>query len=186
MFGTTESFRILSAGLFGAGLFSAFMIIIFAFLLVIILTLAILYVYNALVWSTIAKKQKYDKSWLAWIPVVQFFLLPILASKNWAWGFIIFTPVVLLPMFVVPLVGHVLSALTSLFILGMSIYWCWIIFEKRNYAGWLSVFQAIPLIGKLIYLVTIGFVAWSKEPLIPSEKYKISKKKIISKKKAKK
>jgi len=40
-----------------------------------------LYVYTSWAWYTIAKKLKYKKAWLAWIPVANFFLYPILAKK---------------------------------------------------------------------------------------------------------
>ena len=37
-----------------------------------------LYVYTALAFMTIAKKLRYDKQWLAWIPVANLFLIPII------------------------------------------------------------------------------------------------------------
>ena len=41
-----------------------------------------LYVYYAFALMTIARKLKYDKGWLAWIPIVQLVLFPILAKKK--------------------------------------------------------------------------------------------------------
>jgi len=104
-----------------------------------------LYVYYALVWMTIAKKLKYKKPWLAWIPVANFFLIPILAKKDWVWGF----------MFFVPIAGAVFFFI-----------WTWNIYEQRKYPGWLClapVLGFIPVVGFLggiAQLVIMGLVAW--------------------------
>ncbi|MCK5410063.1 MAG: hypothetical protein KAJ30_07345 [Candidatus Heimdallarchaeota archaeon] len=115
-------------------------------IVVIFLVSIALYVYWALVWMTIARKLKYKNPWLAWIPVAQIFLIPILAKKHWTWGF----------MFLVPIANVVF-----LFI------WTWNIFEQRKYPGWLALVPLlgfIPLVGllaSLAYLVILGLVAWS-------------------------
>ncbi|MBL7148417.1 MAG: hypothetical protein ISS82_06325 [Nanoarchaeota archaeon] len=107
-----------------------------------IILFAGIYVYYALAWSTIAKKLKYKKPWLAWIPVAQLFLIPILAKKKWAWGF----------MFLVPIANIV-----------FCIIWTWKVFERRKYPGWLSLSIIIPKVGGILYLIAIGFVAWGKK-----------------------
>ena len=105
----------------------------------------IVYVYMALAWMTIASKLKYDKPWLAWIPVVNLFLIPILAKKHWAWGLI----------FIVPLVNLV-----------FYIIWTWNIYEQRKYPGWLSlvvILGLIPVISIFAVIadfIIIGFIAW--------------------------
>ena len=101
-----------------------------------------IYVYYALAWSTIAKKLKYKKHWLAWIPVAQLFLIPILAKKKWTWGF----------MFLVPIANIV-----------FFIIWTWKVFELRKYPGWLSLSMIVPKVGGILYLIAIGFVAWGKK-----------------------
>jgi len=117
-----------------------------AFLVFGIIMLIVLYVYCALVWSTIAKKLKYKNAWLAWIPIANIFLTPILAKKKWPWGFII----------LVPIVGAVFFFI-----------WTWNIFEQRKYPGWLCLVPllvVIPFIGwvaYLAYLIIIGLVAWN-------------------------
>jgi len=104
-----------------------------------------LYVYYALALSTIAKKLGYKKPWLAWIPVANVFLLPILAKKNWAMGFLLFIPIVNIVF---------------------MIMWTWNIYEQRKYPGWLALIPIagmIPLIGMLASianLVVLGLVAW--------------------------
>ena len=115
------------------------------FLVIFVVLFLAVYVYGALAWMTIAKKLGYDKGWLAWIPIANFFLLPILAKKNWTWGFI----------FLVPIVNIV-----------FAIIWIWNIYEQRKYPGWLSLVVLggiIPLIGwiaSIASLVILGMVAW--------------------------
>jgi hypothetical protein len=118
--------------------------------LVILIVLA-LYIYTALAWQTIAKKLGYKKAWLAWIPIANFFLLPILArkDKDWVYGF----------LFLVPFVNIV-----------MSIIWTWKIFERRKYPGWFSLAPIIPEIGGILMLVALGFVAWQNK--LPEKKSK--------------
>lgn len=113
-----------------------------------LLLFAGVYIYMAFAWMTIAKKLNYDKGWLAWIPLVQFALLPILAKKRenaWPWVFIL----------LVPIVGMV-----------FIIMWTWQIFELRNYPGWLALIPLlgfIPVLGWLATLanfIIVGLVAW--------------------------
>ena len=105
-----------------------------------------LYVYMAFVFMTIARKLKYDKPWLAWIPVANMFLLPILANWEWPWGFLMFVPIVNVVFMVI---------------------WLWKIYEKRKYPGALSllaVASIIPFIGWLAgigHIVVLGMVAWA-------------------------
>ena len=121
------------------------MAMIMTFLAIALVVGLIMYVYSALVYMTLSKKLKRGPAWLAWIPIANIFLIPILAKKNWVWGFIMLVPIVNLIFF---------------------IYWTWIIFEDRKYPGWLSLMPLlgfIPVIGFLAgigYLITLGIVAW--------------------------
>ncbi len=123
-----------------------------AFGILMILILIGIYVYCALAWSTIAKKLGYDKPWLAWIPVANFFLIPILAKKSWAWGFIFLLPVANIVFWII---------------------WTWNIFEQRGFPGALSLFYIgifiptfiLPVINGLAFigiLIVYGIVAWSE------------------------
>ena len=125
------------------------MIGLLAGLIIFIVLLSIaLYVYTALAWMTIARKLKYKYPWLAWIPIANFFLVPILAKKDWTWGFIFLVPIVNMVFFFI---------------------WTWNIFEQRKYPGWLALVPLagfIPLIGglaSLAYLVILGLVAWKDQ-----------------------
>ncbi|MFH1325154.1 MAG: hypothetical protein ABIH49_00090 [archaeon] len=105
-----------------------------------------IYIYFALAFMTIAKKLKYDKPWLAWIPIANFAMILSLGGFYWAWVFLIF----------IPLFGWI-----ALIILGIIAQWR--IFEKRNYPGWLIILSLAPFgIGYVIYLVEIGLVAWKE------------------------
>jgi len=104
-----------------------------------------LYIYTAFAMMVIAQKLNYDKAWLAWIPIANYFLLPILAKKHWALGFLFFIPIVNLVM---------------------AIIWLWNIFEQRKYPGYLalipiaSVIPLIGILGSIGFLVVLGLVAW--------------------------
>ncbi len=150
-----------------AGIAALFGVAFIVILTIFILLGAALYVYQSLAWQSIARKLKYKKPWLAWIPIANFFLLPILAKKKWTWGLIILLPFVLLPFLLVPIVGLILYWLAVIFIILMAITWTWDIFEKRKYPGWLGLgpaFFFIPVvnvIALIAHLVILGFVAWS-------------------------
>ncbi len=116
-------------------------------LIISFIVFAVLYVYFALVWQTIAKKLKYKNHWLAWIPIAQWFLLPILADKHWGWGFFMLVPFANLVLFII---------------------WRWEIYVKRKHPGWLSlipILMIIPVVNVLAVigdLVVMGIVAWNK------------------------
>jgi hypothetical protein len=118
---------------------------------IIILALSAIgiYIYFALALKTIAKNQEYKKSWLAWIPVVNIFLFPILSGRNWNWGWLFFVPVV-----------------NAIFL----IICFWEILEKNGYNGKWSLIllgnfliPAFHLISNLSFLVILGIVAWKKK-----------------------
>jgi hypothetical protein len=128
-----------------AGFLAPIIAMFMAFFVFGLIAVVLLYVYNALVFQTIAKKLNYDKPWLAWIPVANLFLYPILAKKHWAMGF----------LFLVPVVNMVFYFI-----------WLWKIFELRKYPAWLSLtplLTIIPVINVVVviaFLVLLGFVAW--------------------------
>ena len=103
----------------------------------------VVYIYVALAWSTIARKLKYKRPWLAWIPIANLAMVLQLGGFHWAWVFLILAPIV----------GWI-----PLLILGIIATWR--IFEKRKYPGWFSILVWIPELGAIIYLIIIGFVAW--------------------------
>ena len=111
--------------------------------LILIILLGI-YIYWALAWYTTAKKLKYDKPWLAWIPIANIVLILEIGGFHWAWVFLV----------LIPILGWI-----ALFVMGIICKWR--IFEKRKYPGWLSLAIIIPQVGGLLYLISIGFLAWA-------------------------
>ena len=109
----------------------------------IIISILAFYIYTSLAWYTIGKKLKYRNSWLAWIPVVRWAMILQLGRFHWAWIF----------LFLIPIFGWII-----LFILLIASKW-WI-YEKRRYPGFFSLALVIPIVGWILELVTIGFVAW--------------------------
>jgi hypothetical protein len=112
---------------------------------VAVILIAAIYVYNALAWQTIARKQKYKRPWLAWIPFANVSMVLQMGSFHWAWVF----------LFLIPILGWI--ALFVLWIISL-----WRIFEKSHYPGWFGLAQVIPKVGGIIHFVIIGIVAWSK------------------------
>lgn len=111
----------------------------------IVLVIAI-YIYHALAWQTIARKQKHKHPWLAWIPIANLALIFELGNIHWAWIFLI----------LIPILGWI-----AIFVL--MIIATWRVFEKRKYPGWFSLSVVIPKIGGILYLIAIGFVAWKNK-----------------------
>jgi hypothetical protein len=129
------------AGAFAGG---AFGVLVALGILVLILVLAAVYVYFALAWQTTAKKLKYKRPWLAWIPFANLAMILSIGGFHWAWIFLL----------VIPFLGWL--AVYVLLIIAT-----WKILEKRNYPGWLSLSMIVPKIGGILYLILIGFTAWA-------------------------
>ena len=146
-----------------AGILGIAIGLLIAFFIVIGLAL---YIYQSLAWYSIAKKLKHKRPWLAWIPVANFFLLPVLAKKDVRWGWIILLPFVLMPFILIPIVGPMIYFLGIIFVIIMAIVWTWDIFERRKFPGWLSLmpaFMFIPIVNFfaiIAHLIIIGLVAW--------------------------
>lgn len=124
------------------------------FLSLVALTLFIvivfgIYLYLSLALYSLAKKEGYDKLWLAWVPFAQIFLLAIVAGKTWYWGFLFF-----IPFFNVVFLTICL----------------WEILEKKGFDGKWSLVVLAGLAAKpffisatfLSVLIIIGILAWKK------------------------
>ena len=121
-------------------------------ILFMVLVLSALYVYHSLAWMKIAKKMKFKKSWLAWIPVADLAMRLKIGKFHWAWVFLI----------LIPILGW-----TALIVLVTIATWR--IFDKLGSPGWLALsfplmfVPGISWIGWIAYLVVIGVVAWGKK-----------------------
>jgi len=125
------------------GVVGALIGIAIAFAIIIFLAV---YIYFAVAWQKIARKLKYKKSWLAWIPFANLSMILQLGRFHWAWIFLI----------LVPILGWI-----ALFVL--LIIATWRIFEKCGHPGWYSLSMIIPKVGSILYLIAIGLVAWTKK-----------------------
>jgi hypothetical protein len=121
------------------------------------------YIYNALVWMTIAKKLGHKYPWLAWIPIGQTILQLQLAGLHWAWIF-------LLLALIVPL----LNILILFGIIALMVIIHWRVFQKRNYPPALSlitlgtIIPFLNFVAGIAYLVIMGMVAWKDRTPVKS------------------
>jgi hypothetical protein len=143
----------LLTSLLGAGLGAAAFAMIAGMAMILLIVFLVVYVFSALVMSTIARKLGYNKPWLAWIPIANLFLIPILADYKWWWGFTFVLPFVL---GMIPLVGLVLNPIASVFSAVMSVIWYIKIFKKRNYSPWLILLFLVPIAN----IVMLCLLAW--------------------------
>lgn len=116
-------------------------------IVIMLVVIAAVYVYFAFAWQAIARKLKYSRPWMAWIPFANFAMILQMGGFAWWWVFLL----------IIPILGWI--AFTVLLVIAT-----WRIFEKRQYPGWLSLLSLIPKVGALIYLVLIGIVAWNDKP----------------------
>lgn len=120
-----------------AGLFVALGII------AILLCIAV-YVYVSLALMAIAKKTKTKNSWMAWIPIANFYLVTQMAGLNGLWTLI--------------LLASFAGGIGSLVIAGISVWMFWRIAEDIDMPGWTSLLLLIPVLN----LVILGIYAWKK------------------------
>jgi hypothetical protein len=123
--------------LLGAGAIAGFMGAFFMFFLAI-------YVYAAFALMTIAKKTGTEPAWLAWVPVVNIYLLVKIAQQPWWQVFAI-------ALTFIPFVGQFAF-------MAVMVFWWWKIAEARGKQGWLSILMLIPLVN----LGVLGYLAWSE------------------------
>ncbi|MFA5745316.1 MAG: hypothetical protein WCX82_00735 [archaeon] len=131
-----------TAGLIVGLIIAAVVVFIIALLFIIAI-----YIYTSWAMYVIAKKLKYKKAWLAWIPVANLFLLPILAKWKWGYGFLLLIPIANLVF---------------------AIIWTWEIYKRRGYSGALSIVKAFYVVPPLIPavfiadMIILGIVAFEK------------------------
>ncbi len=133
-----------------SGDLTALFVILAGILVFAIVVGLFVYLFTAFAWMSIAKKLKYKRPWLAWIPFASSAMVLQLGGFHWAWIFLL----------LIPVFGWVAFAV-------LAIMARWRIFEKRSYPGWLSLVPLLALIpylgwlGFVGYFVVLGFVAWN-------------------------
>ena len=106
------------------------------FMLVYLIVLAVFYIYFALALQTIANKTNTENAWLAWIPIVNLFLMVNIAQKPGWWFILCLIPVVNIVM---------------LIIIWMAIA------ERRGKPSWWGIMWIVPVMN----LIMPGYLAWS-------------------------
>lgn len=127
---------------------------------------SLFYIYFSRALQLISLKLGYKKDWIAWVPVAQLFLLPILAKKKWYFGFVLFLPTIYFFIkYVYTFFFDYLLFFLDLIYLFFIIFWLWIIFERLNFPGYFSLIlmiSVIPVIGMfstIIFYLLIGIAA---------------------------
>ena len=142
-----EIFRQMIPGATG-GLIAGLVIAAIVIFIISLLFITAIYIYTSYAMYTIAKKLKYKKAWLAWIPIANLFLLPILAKWEWGYGFLMLIPVANLVF---------------------AIIWFWEIYKRRGYNGALAIVKAFYVVPPLIPavfiadMIILGIVAFEKK-----------------------
>ena len=113
-------------------------------LLVALVGLLAVYIYTSWALMIIANKTKTEMAWLAWIPLVNLYLVTQIARVPW------WTLLILLLVWA-PMIG-------PLIVMGLTIYWWWNIAEVRKMPGWLGILMAVPVVN----FVAMGYIAWAK------------------------
>jgi hypothetical protein len=96
-----------------------------------------LYIWMALTLYVIANKTDTHNSWLAWIPIANFYLMCKIAGMSGWWAILFFIPLVNL-------------------ILGVIV---WVrIAQIRNQPSWMGILMIIPIVN----LIIMGILAFSE------------------------
>jgi hypothetical protein len=106
------------------------------FLVFILLCGLAVYVYFALAIQTMANKTNTANAWLAWIPIVNIFLLLNIGKKP-LWWFL---------LLLIPLVNIVISIM-----IWMAVA------EARGKPSWWGILMIVPVVN----LIVPGYLAWS-------------------------
>ncbi len=117
------------------------------FLVVYLFFIIAIYVYFGICFMKMAEKTGTAKKWMAWVPILNYYLLVKIARKP-SWWFI---------LYFVPLVNIVIAVLVF-----MSI--C----KQLNKPEWLGILTIIPVAN----IVLIGYLAFSKsgnQPVNPTQ-----------------
>jgi hypothetical protein len=131
--------------------------VVFNLNIVLLIIILVLYTFIALAFSTISRKLNYNKPWLAWIPIANLFLIPILADYKWWWGFIYLLSFIFVSFLMsTHLMIVILFFIFFIFITVMNIIWYVKIFKKRNYSPLLILLFLVPIVD----IVLLCLLAW--------------------------
>ncbi|MDD4182714.1 MAG: DUF5684 domain-containing protein [Candidatus Omnitrophica bacterium] len=106
------------------------------FMFVLLIVAILFYVYNSLCLQKIAAKTNTPFGWFAWLPILNVFLILMIANKSFWW----------LILLLIPLVN-----LACIIIIWMEIA------KRRNKPAWLGLLMMLPVANFLV----IGYLAFS-------------------------
>ena len=135
------------------GLYAA----IAGFIVILIIIGVIIYIYVSLAYMKIAERTNTANGWLAFIPIANLYLMSKIARMHW-W------PILLLIGILIPFVGSIISIVFVIF----GFIWGWKIFEAVGRPGWWVLWQIIPILGTIIFLILLGIAAWGKKEVTSS------------------
>jgi len=145
---------------------TGFAIIILAYLGVSFLVGLPFYIYFAVCLMFLAKKTQTSHRWMAWIPILNIYLLCKIAGKHGWWLIYFFLPIIILLFAFLPNLPHVLmsviillASLASLAIPVILIILWREIAVKLNRPRFWGTLIIIPIIN----LIIMGFLAFSKK-----------------------
>lgn len=166
-------------------------IISLIFLLILLLILLIFYIYISSAFSSLAKKKDFSHPGVAWIPIIgPFIIMSNLAKMHW-WPILllIFVPFKIIPIMFLPfpiLITMILGYFGLVALLALTIFsfiWMWKTFNAVNRPGWWVLFNLVPILGNIIFLILLGVAAWGNKELPTTKQSKPSKTNSKSKKK---
>lgn len=106
-------------------------------MVVYFIIILIFYVYMAICLQTIAKKTNTDNAWFAWIPILNVFLMLMIAQKP-LWWFI---------LMLIPIVNIIISI-----IVWMAVA------EARGKPNWIGILMIVPIAN----IIVPGYLAFSE------------------------
>lgn len=131
----------------GSLLSGAFLAAIVGFLAVFLIGVLIFYIYSALVLMAIAKKTKTPNGWMAWVPVLNIYLMTKIGKVS-PW-----TMLGLLIVFI-PFLNYI----AGIVMMVLVVIWWWKIAEACKKPGWWGILMLIPIVN----LIIMGILAWGK------------------------
>ena len=120
-----------------------------AFFGIAILLIFVVYIYSSICLYRIAKKTNQENAWLAWIPIVNLFLMCKISGLKYLWLLIFFVGLI-------PIIGRTIGPICST---ALFTYIWYRIAAALKKPGWLGILIIIPLVN----LVIMGYLAFSKD-----------------------
>lgn len=168
---------------FGISPFGPGIIFYIIYLIIFFLILIILYIYISSAFSSLARKKEFSHPGVAWIPLIgPFIIMSNLAKMHW-WPILLLVVSVIFEIieissFFLPLSFFMLQMISPFKNLLMLVFvmfafiWMWKTFKAVNRSGWWVLFNLVPVLGNLIFLILLGVAAWGNKEIPKTSKKK--------------